>query len=71
MARRPRKDLRDDPRVTDLRRYRRERERAKRAPRPANGPREPLLGGRRNAGIVLLLVIVVLVGLSLLSGHRF
>jgi len=68
MARPFRKDLRDDPRVTDLRRYRRERERAKRAPA---GPREPLLGGRRNAGLVLILVIVVLVGLSLLSGHRF
>jgi hypothetical protein len=67
MARRPQ----DDPRVTDLRRYRRERERARRArpPRPPAG--EPLFGRRRNAGVILVLVILALVALSLLSGHRF
>ena len=68
MARRPQ----DDPRVTDLRRYRRDRERARRAEQSARKPtNEPLLGGRRNAGLILVLVIVVLALLSFLSGHRF
>lgn len=54
-----------DPRVTDLRRYRRERERARRS-RPGSRPVEPLLGGRRNAGLILGAVIVALLLLSLL-----
>ena len=65
MARRPQ----SDPRVTDLRRYRRERERAKRTPPPRQ--HEPLLGGRRNAGLILGAAIVVLSALSLLSGRHF
>jgi hypothetical protein len=66
MARRPPQD----PRVTDLRRYRRERERASRAaqkpPRPAN---EPLLGRRRNAGVFLVVAIVILAAMAYLQGH--
>lgn len=63
-----------DPRVTDLRRYRRERERARRAqkaarPRPS-GAHEPLLGRRKNAGLILAIVVLVLIAMSLL-GHRF
>jgi hypothetical protein len=59
-----------DPRVTDLRRYRRERERARRAaqsarPRPAGG-NEPLLGRRKNAGLILVIVIAVIIALMLL-----
>lgn len=60
-----------DPRVTDLRRYRRERERAKRAaPRPPRGQREPLLGARPRAGLILVLVLAVLVAMWLLQGRH-
>jgi hypothetical protein len=62
-----------DPRITDLRRYRRERERARRAQqaaRPRRGGAEPLLGRRKNAGLILALVVIVLIVMSLL-GHRF
>ncbi|MDB5475155.1 MAG: hypothetical protein JWP49_666 [Phenylobacterium sp.] len=66
MARRPQQD----PRVTDLRRYRRERERASRAarkpPRPAN---EPLLGGRRNAGVFLVVAVLILAAMAYLQGR--
>jgi hypothetical protein len=67
MARRPP----SDPRVTDLRRYRRERERAKRAapPRPA-APNEAFFGSRPRAGLILLLVIAVLVGMWLLQARH-
>lgn len=77
MARRPEQDPSRDPRVTDLRRYRRERERAERESRKRAaaqrrpGGAEPLLGRRRNAGLILVVVIAVLTALSLLSGHRF
>jgi hypothetical protein len=60
-----------DPRVTDLRRYRRERERARRRAPPKPKGAEPFLGGRRNAGLILVAVIVVLILFGLLSGHRF
>ena len=60
-----------DPRVTDLRRYRRERERARRAPpqRPAGA--QPLLGRRRHAGLILLAAIAILAVLAMLSGRGF
>lgn len=51
---------REDPdRITDLRRYRRERERAQRAAQktPAN---EPVLGRRKHASLFLIGVFVVL-----------
>jgi hypothetical protein len=62
-----------DPRVTDLRRYRRERERARRAqaaqPHSSAG-NEPLLGRRKNAGLILAIVVAVIVAMTLLS-HQF
>ena len=68
MARSPQ----DDPRVTDLRRYRRERERARKAEKPPRRPAgEPLLGRRKNAGLILVLIVAILAALGLLSGHRF
>ena len=68
MARRPD----NDPRVTDLRRYRRERERAERAEAARRAPSsQPVLGGRRNAGLILVVVIAILTALGLFSGHRF
>ena len=78
MARRPEQDSPGrDPRVTDLRRYRRERERAEResrkrakaAGRP--GGAEPLLGRRRNAGLILVVAIVIVAAMAAMSGHRF
>lgn len=46
-----------DPRITDLRRYRKEREQAaKRKPNPKAQLRETLLGANPNAGLILLLV---------------
>jgi hypothetical protein len=62
-----------DPRVTDLRRYRRERERARRAKSAsphASGANEPLLGRRRHAGLILLIVVLALVVMAVLQ-HRF
>jgi hypothetical protein len=58
-----------DPRVTDLRRYRRERERARRARPPKPAGQEPLLGRRRYAGLILLAALLILVVMNLL-GHR-
>ena len=55
----------EDPRVTDLRRYRKARELQQRRapPRPAN---ERLLGGRPRAGLILALVALVLAALWIL-----
>jgi hypothetical protein len=55
-----------DPRITDLRRYRRERERAQRRPPPRpQGPNEPFLGPRPRAGLILVVAIVLLLALYL------
>jgi hypothetical protein len=60
-----------DPRITDLRRYRRDRERARRAasqkPARNKGPKEPLLGGRPRAGLILVLVVAALLAMWLLG----
>jgi hypothetical protein len=58
----------EDPRVTDLRRYRKQREQAKRKPRPKPGG-ESFLGSNPRAG--LLLVVVVLVIIALYAIPRF
>jgi hypothetical protein len=52
----------EDPRVTDLRRYRKEREQAKRRPpqRPAG---ESFLGSNPRAGVILVVVILVIAAL--------
>ena len=56
MPRRP-----EDPRVTDLRRYRKARELQKRqTARPPQRPSERFLGSRKGAGLILLLVILAL-----------
>lgn len=68
MAPRRQDDPRGDPRVTDLRRYRRERERAERE--KAKGPDEPLLGRNRKGGLFVVLVIAVLAALGWLNGHH-
>ena len=60
MPRRP-----EDPRVADLRRYRKARELQRR--RPPTRPRsERLLGERPRAGLILLLVILALAAMWLL-----
>jgi hypothetical protein len=64
MPRRP-----EDPRVTDLHRYRKARELQRRRPPPR--PRsERLLGGRPRAGLILLIVILVLAALWILPALR-
>ena len=56
-----------DPRVTDLRRYRKARERARRQPPPRPPQtRQSVLGPRKNAGLILALVLAVLAALWLL-----
>lgn len=61
---------RDDPRVTDLRAYRREKqradERARRAPPPPKAGSQGFLGGRPRAGLILAAVVAVLLALWLL-----
>jgi hypothetical protein len=57
----------EDPRVTDLRRYRKAREQQQR--RAPSRPRsERLLGSRPRAGLILALVILALIAMTLL-GH--
>jgi hypothetical protein len=59
MPRRP-----EDPRITDLRRYRKARALQRRQPPPRPGS-ERLLGGRRGAGLILLLMVLTLLALWL------
>ncbi len=62
----PKGPEREDPRVTDLRRYKQEREKAARKapPKPVR-PRESFLGSNPRAGLILLVAIVVLAALYL------
>jgi hypothetical protein len=62
MARRPQ----DDPRVTDLRRYRKARELQRRQAAPQRPRSERLLGQRPRAGLILALVILALVAMTVL-----
>ena len=55
----------EDPRVTDLRRYRKAREQARRKPQP-RPPGESFLGANPRAGLILVLLIVVLAALYLI-----
>ncbi|MBL8770718.1 MAG: hypothetical protein JNK30_04995 [Phenylobacterium sp.] len=66
MGRKPSERDRGDPRVTDLRAYRRERDRAARAPaaKPARRS-ESLLGANPRAGLILAVVVVIFALLSL------
>lgn len=57
----------EDPRVTDLRRYRQEREKAARKPPPKpKAPKAPFLGSNPRAGLILVAVVLVLAALYLL-----
>lgn len=62
----------EDPRVTDLARYRRAREQQRRQPPPRPKPpaqTQGFLGPRKNAGLILALVVVLF--LLLMVGPRF
>jgi Tfp pilus assembly protein FimV len=57
----------EDPRVTDLRRYKQEREKAARKPAPKpKAPKASFLGSNPRAGLILAAVILVLAALYLL-----
>jgi len=60
----------DDHRVADLDRYRKARERARKAATSQTPPRPPgresFLGGRRHAGRILVIVLAVLAALYVL-----
>lgn len=54
----------DDPRVTDLRRYRQEREKAARKPPPkVKPPAAGFLGSNPRAGLILAVVVVLILAL--------
>ena len=61
MAKRPP----EDPRITDLRRYKKAREQAKRRP-PPRPPAQGVLGSNPRAGLILAIVAVVVVVLFVL-----
>lgn len=61
MARRPP----EDPRVTDLRRYKKAREQARRAP-PPRPPSQGLLGGNPRARLILAILAAVVLALMFL-----
>lgn len=61
MAKRPQ----EDPRVTDLRRYKKAREQAKRRP-PPRPPAQGFLGSNPRAGLILAIVAVAVVVLFVL-----
>jgi len=53
----------EDPRVTDLRRYRKAREQQQRRAQPSpqrKPPNERFLGGRPRAGLILILILLAL-----------
>jgi hypothetical protein len=54
----PNKPPPEDPRVTDLRRYKKAREQAKRRP-PPKPPGQGLLGSNPRAGLILAILVVV------------
>lgn len=55
----------EDPRVTDLRAYRKAREQAqrRRAPRATRPQGQPILGSNPRAGLILAIVVAVLAAL--------
>jgi hypothetical protein len=59
MARRPQ----EDPRVTDLRRYKKAREQAKRRP-PPKPPGSGLLGSNPRAGLILAVLVFLLLAFT-------
>jgi hypothetical protein len=70
MARKPPRPNGHDPQVTDLRRYRREKEKAARKPPPKPArPTQSFLGSNPRAGLILVVALVLLALLYL--GPRF
>ena len=66
MAKSPKRPEADDPRVTDLRRYRQEREKDARKPAPKpKAAGTGILGSNPRAGLILVIVLVVLAALYL------
>jgi hypothetical protein len=65
MARRP-----EDPRVADLKRYRKARELEQRRKAAAQRPSERFLGSRPRAGLILAAVVILLVVMWLLPALR-
>lgn len=64
MAKPPKPNGHEDPRVTDLRRYKQEREKAAKKPPPKpKAPKASFLGSNPRAGLILLIVVVVLAAL--------
>jgi hypothetical protein len=54
----------EDPRVTDLRRYKQQREKAAKKPAPKpKAPNASFLGSNPRAGLILVVAIVVLAAL--------
>ena len=63
MARRPE----EDPRITDLRRYKKARDQAKRRPPPKpKRPSEGFLGSNPRAGLILAIVAAIAIALYVL-----
>jgi len=64
MAKPPKRPTEEDPRVTDLRRYKQEREKAARKPPPKpKAPSASFLGSNPRAGLILVIVLAVLAAL--------
>jgi hypothetical protein len=63
----PRDPRNGDPHVTDLRRYKKAREQAKRRPppKPPKPPSQSLLGSNPRAGLILAIVAIVAAALVL------
>ena len=70
MAKEPSRPNGHDPRVTDLKAYRKEKEKAARKPPPKPvRPSESVLGSNPRAALILVVAIVIVALLSL--GPRF
>lgn len=64
MAKLPNDPGKEDPRVTDLRRYKQERDKAAKTPPPRpKAPSQSFLGSNPRAGLILVIAIVVLAAL--------
>jgi len=60
----PKNPKTEDPRVTDLRRYKQEREKAAKKPPPRpKAPSASFLGSNPRAGLILIIVVAVLAAL--------
>jgi hypothetical protein len=65
----PKNEDGDDPRITDLRRYRKEREQQaakKRKPNPKAQMRQTILGTNPRAGLIMAIVVVLILDFAVL-----